>query len=135
MDGRGIAPLCSALPFAYLDKSKLFQDLAALYRTRRLFCYAKPASTDLVSFSATQNDPNGVAMRGGEGEIRTRGELPHDSFQDCYLKPLGHLSVVKYSRYHNRLEIVHQVGYFILQHTSGILIPDKHSRYLEKEIP
>lgn len=30
---------------------------------------------------------------GGEGEIRTRGELPHDGFQDRYLKPLGHLSV------------------------------------------
>ena len=29
---------------------------------------------------------------GGEGEIRTRGELPHDGFQDRYLKPLGHLS-------------------------------------------
>ncbi len=32
-------------------------------------------------------------MRGGEGEIRTLGELPHDGFQDRYLKPLGHLSV------------------------------------------
>lgn len=30
---------------------------------------------------------------GGEGEIRTLGELPHDGFQDRYLKPLGHLSV------------------------------------------
>ena len=30
---------------------------------------------------------------GGEGEIRTRGELPHDGFQDRYHKPLGHLSV------------------------------------------
>ena len=29
---------------------------------------------------------------GGEGEIRTLGELPHDGFQDRYLKPLGHLS-------------------------------------------
>jgi hypothetical protein len=31
---------------------------------------------------------------GGEGEIRTLGELPHDGFQDRYLKPLGHLSKV-----------------------------------------
>ena len=31
---------------------------------------------------------------GGEGEIRTRGELPHDGFQDRYLKPLGHLSIM-----------------------------------------
>jgi hypothetical protein len=31
---------------------------------------------------------------GGEGEIRTLGELPHDGFQDRYLKPLGHLSTV-----------------------------------------
>ena len=29
----------------------------------------------------------------GEGEIRTRGELPHACFQDRYLKPLGHLSI------------------------------------------
>lgn len=29
---------------------------------------------------------------GGEGEIRTRGELPHAGFQDQYHQPLGHLS-------------------------------------------
>ena len=29
---------------------------------------------------------------GGEGEIRTLGESPHDGFQDRYHKPLGHLS-------------------------------------------
>lgn len=34
----------------------------------------------------------GIALLGGEGEIRTRGELPHACFQDKYLKPLGHLS-------------------------------------------
>ena len=33
-----------------------------------------------------------VIFLGGEGEIRTRGELPHACFQDKYLKPLGHLS-------------------------------------------
>ena len=36
----------------------------------------------------------GSVLYGGEGEIRTRGELPHDGFQDRYLKPLGHLSVL-----------------------------------------
>lgn len=35
-----------------------------------------------------------VIYFGGEGEIRTRGELPHACFQDKYLKPLGHLSVL-----------------------------------------
>ena len=37
-----------------------------------------------------------MAMRcflGGEGGIRTLGELPHAGFQDRYLQPLGHLSV------------------------------------------
>ncbi len=29
---------------------------------------------------------------GGEGEIRTLGESPHDGFQDRYHQPLGHLS-------------------------------------------
>ena len=43
--------------------------------------------------SAMQNDPTGVVLHGGEGETRTRGELPHDGFQDRYLKPLGHLSI------------------------------------------
>ncbi len=33
-------------------------------------------------------------LLGGEGEIRTRGELPHDGFQDRYHQPLGHLSVL-----------------------------------------
>ena len=43
---------------------------------------------------ATQKPASlGWFLRGGEGEIRTRGELPHDGFQDRYLKPLGHLSV------------------------------------------
>ena len=35
-----------------------------------------------------------VYFLGGEGEIRTRGELPHDGFQDRYHQPLGHLSVL-----------------------------------------
>ena len=38
------------------------------------------------------NDQMIVIFLGGEGEIRTRGELPHACFQDKYLKPLGHLS-------------------------------------------
>lgn len=42
---------------------------------------------------AKKNTPErGGSFLGGEGEIRTRGELPHDGFQDRYLKPLGHLS-------------------------------------------
>ena len=40
-----------------------------------------------------------LSHSGGEGEIRTRGELPHDGFQDRYLKPLGHLSVTLPSNY------------------------------------
>ena len=35
----------------------------------------------------------GCIFYGGEGEIRTRGELPHAGFQDQYHQPLGHLSV------------------------------------------
>lgn len=31
-------------------------------------------------------------LNGGSGEIRTHGTLTYDSFQDCYLKPLGHTS-------------------------------------------
>ena len=30
---------------------------------------------------------------GGESGIRTHGTLPYGSFQDCFLKPLGHLSL------------------------------------------
>lgn len=36
--------------------------------------------------------PSTGAIFGGEGEIRTRGKLPYDGFQDRCLKPLGHLS-------------------------------------------
>lgn len=43
-----------------------------------------------------------VAFYGGEGEIRTRGELPHACFQDKYLQPLGHLSRWVDSAYFNR---------------------------------
>jgi hypothetical protein len=32
---------------------------------------------------------------GGEGGIRTHGTFRYDSFQDCCLKPLGHLSKQK----------------------------------------
>ena len=36
-----------------------------------------------------------VFMRGGESGIRTHGTgSPHAGFQDRYLQPLGHLSVV-----------------------------------------
>ena len=43
-------------------------------------------------------------ISGGEGEIRTLGELPHDGFQDRYLKPLGHLSRCRHLEYFNRLK-------------------------------
>ena len=50
---------------------------------------------EFKSISAqTKTTPGGSSLFGGEGEIRTRGELPHDGFQDRYLKPLGHLSVL-----------------------------------------
>lgn len=32
------------------------------------------------------------SKNGGESGIRTHGTLPYGSFQDCFLKPLGHLS-------------------------------------------
>ena len=35
-----------------------------------------------------------VHIYGGEGEIRTHGTFPYDSFQDCSLNPLGHFSMV-----------------------------------------
>lgn len=46
-----------------------------------------------LHFGNKKNDDQTVVIfLGGEGEIRTRGELPHACFQDKYLKPLGHLS-------------------------------------------
>ena len=33
-----------------------------------------------------------IQKNGGESGIRTHGTLPYGSFQDCFLKPLGHLS-------------------------------------------
>ena len=33
---------------------------------------------------------------GGEGEIRTHGDLRHNSFRDCPDKPLPHLSVMEW---------------------------------------
>ncbi len=56
-------------------------------------CFAMPASTNHRHVPPNKNDPFGSSLFGGEGEIRTRGELPHACFQDKYLKPLGHLSV------------------------------------------
>ena len=38
--------------------------------------------------------PLRFASFGGETGIRTLGELPHNSFQDYRLQPLGHLSVM-----------------------------------------
>ena len=54
-------------------------------------CDGRASST--LPIRPCKTTPLGVAMHGGEGEIRTRGELPHDGFQDRYLKPLGHLSI------------------------------------------
>ena len=34
-----------------------------------------------------------IQKNGGESGIRTHGTLPYGSFQDCFLKPLGHLSL------------------------------------------
>src|SRR6202022_5080622 len=50
-----------------------------------------PAALSWASLSLS------VAVRllckfGGGGEIRTRGGLPHNGFQDRHLKPLGHPS-------------------------------------------
>lgn len=56
------------------------------------------ASLDLP-VRPSKRAPCGALLLGGEGEIRTRGELPHDGFQDRYLKPLGHLSVDAFGNY------------------------------------
>ncbi len=32
---------------------------------------------------------------GGDGGIRTPGTLPHNSFQDCRIRPLCHISTAK----------------------------------------
>lgn len=45
-----------------------------------VFCYYY-----LLLFSLSEN--------GGGTEIRTQGDLRHDSFQDCCIKPLCHPSV------------------------------------------
>ena len=57
-----------------------------MLRKTREFGYPRP--------SKQKGLPREPLLLGGEGEIRTRGELPHACFQDKYLKPLGHLSVL-----------------------------------------
>ena len=54
------------------------------------------------------------ANNGGETEIRTLGELPHDSFQDCSIQPLWHLSLFIYTLSQGSLIInpeSHKIGY------------------------
>ena len=41
-----------------------------------------------------KGSPKGALFIGGQGEIRTHGTLLYGSFQDCCLKPLGHLSII-----------------------------------------
>src|SRR5699024_5246917 len=48
-------------------------------RPLEYYSRAKSAETDSIK-------------NGGDSGIRTHGALPHGSFQDCFLKPLGHLS-------------------------------------------
>src|SRR5699024_630919 len=47
----------------------------------------------LLSTTPEQSQLKLIQLKnGGESGIRTHGALPHGSFQDCFLKPLGHLS-------------------------------------------
>ena len=39
-------------------------------------------------------DTNNTYDSGGEGGIRTHGAVTHDGFQDRFLKPLGHPSII-----------------------------------------
>ncbi len=65
---------------------------------------------------------------GGEGEIRTRGELPHACFQDKYLKPLGHLSIQDYIL--TEVSSIHQVVERILNVcTASSTVAGKTSKY------
>ena len=48
---------------------------------------------DLLSTTPEQSAIHLFNKNGGESGIRTHGALPHGSFQDCFLKPLGHLSL------------------------------------------
>ena len=46
----------------------------------------------LLSTTPEQSVLHLFNKNGGESGIRTHGTLPYGSFQDCFLKPLGHLS-------------------------------------------
>ena len=52
----------------------------------------------------------------GEGEIRTHDSLRYDSFQDCCLKPLGHLSILALIKvvlkYHEKQEKSSRCGFW-----------------------
>ena len=52
----------------------------------------EPPPTPTSKAQATQRGVPGSKLVGGEGEIRTPGDLRHGCFQDSCIKPLCHLS-------------------------------------------
>ena len=80
-------------PFARHLESELSYGFATLHRHSQYVLLRKTREFESRPRPPRKTTPFGVVLRGGEGEIRTRGELPHDGFQDRYLKPLGHLSI------------------------------------------
>ncbi len=49
---------------------------------------------EIRDFEYENTTQDGSYFHGGESEIRTHGGFHLDGFQDRYLKPLGHLSMV-----------------------------------------
>ena len=76
---RTLAPVTRPTPLAGAPRHQLeYFCIGSVYDTIRLLKERAENPLSLLS--------------GGESGIRTHGALPHGSFQDCFLKPLGHLS-------------------------------------------
>ena len=76
---RTLAPVSRPTPLAGAPRHQLeYFCIGSVYDTIRLLKERAENPLSLLS--------------GGESGIRTHGTLPYGSFQDCFLKPLGHLS-------------------------------------------
>ena len=76
---RTLAPVTRPTPLAGAPRHQLeYFCIGSVYDTIRLLKERAENPLSLLS--------------GGESGIRTHGTLPYGSFQDCFLKPLGHLS-------------------------------------------
>ena len=77
---RTLAPVTRPTPLAGAPRHQLeYFCIGSVYDTIRLLKERAENPLSLLS--------------GGESGIRTHGTLPYGSFQDCFLKPLGHLSL------------------------------------------